>query len=298
MSLPDITKDTQPDIQRTLDYVGMSNIILPITIKDGLQSHATDASCNVGINITDPQVKGIHMSRLHRIILDTCTQQSLSLLVLDQVCSLLIDSHQPHCNEADLSFSFRLKLPQTSLYSNEQGYIYYPIQLAAHKKNAQTTFTLQFTITYSSTCPCSAALSRQAISEHFLQEHAHTDTLDKATVATWLNKEHAIIATPHAQRSKACIKLTYTHAQSPSLSTLIHEAEHIIQTAVQTRVRREDEKAFAIKNGTNLMFCEDAIKRFTQWLDTYTDLADYTIETEHFESLHPHNAIARTSKKK
>ena len=61
-------------------------------------------------------------------------------------------------------------------------------------------------------------------------------------------------------------------------------------------VKREDEQAFALRNGQNLMFCEDAARRLKQRFDTFTELSDFRISVTHKESLHPHNAVAIITK--
>lgn len=50
-------------------------------------------------------------------------------------------------------------------------------------------------------------------------------------------------------------------AKSLPVIELIDYAEVALRTAVQTVVKRSDEQAFAVANGQNLMFCEDAARR-------------------------------------
>ncbi len=50
-------------------------------------------------------------------------------------------------------------------------------------------------------------------------------------------------------------------AKSLPVIELIDYAEVALGTAVQTVVKRSDEQAFAVANGQNLMFCEDAARR-------------------------------------
>jgi GTP cyclohydrolase I len=80
------------------------------------------------------------------------------------------------------------------------------------------------------------------------------------------------------------------------LIRLIDQTEQALGTPVQTAVKREDEQAFALANGSNLMFCEDAARRIQKALDADTRLADFHIRVEHQESLHPHDAVAYASK--
>ena len=40
------------------------------------------------------------------------------------------------------------------------------------------------------------------------------------------------------------------------------------------------------------MFCEDAARRLQQALAARADVADFWLRVAHFESLHPHDAVA------
>jgi len=61
-------------------------------------------------------------------------------------------------------------------------------------------------------------------------------------------------------------------------------------------VKRVDEQAFAKLNGANLMFCEDAARRMQLALDADPRVADFWVKASHFESLHPHDAVAVATK--
>ena len=74
---------------------------------------------------------------------------------------------------------------------------------------------------------------------------------------------------------------------------LIDYAEVALGTAVQTVVKRSDEQAFAVANGQNLMFCEDAARRLNNVFRCASFCEAFDIRVEHQESLHPHNAVAR-----
>ncbi|MGC1548108.1 MAG: GTP cyclohydrolase, FolE2/MptA family, partial [Rhodanobacter sp.] len=80
------------------------------------------------------------------------------------------------------------------------------------------------------------------------------------------------------------------------LISLLDRVEQALGTPVQTAVKREDEQAFALANGGNLMFCEDAARRIQLALDADKNIADFHVRLEHQESLHPHDAVAYASK--
>nr|QTX14862.1 GTP cyclohydrolase I type 2 [Klebsiella pneumoniae] len=53
-------------------------------------------------------------------------------------------------------------------------------------------------------------------------------------------------------------------------------------------------RLFAVANGQNLMFCEDAARRLNNVFFVVHPFCEaFDIRVEHQESLHPHNAVAR-----
>ena len=60
-------------------------------------------------------------------------------------------------------------------------------------------------------------------------------------------------------------------------------------------MKREDEQAFAELNAANLMFCEDAARRVAAVLSADPRVDHFDATVSHFESLHPHDAVARVS---
>jgi GTP cyclohydrolase I len=139
-------------------------------------------------------------------------------------------------------------------------------------------------------------LSRQLIQEQFAKDFDAGKPAEHAAVLAWLGSEQGIVATPHAQRSIAQLKVRFAADAPLNLIRLLDEVEQSLGTPVQTAVKREDEQAFARANGGNLMFCEDAARRIQRALDADAGIADFHVRVEHQESLHPHNAVAYASK--
>ena len=156
---------------------------------------------------------------------------------------------------------------------------------------------MAYQVVYSSTCPCSAALARQLIQDQFRKDFSDQGKVDAEAVVQWLGTEQGILATPHSQRSAADIRLQL----SPSFEAfpfveMIDVIEDALKTPVQAAVKREDEQAFALLNGQNLMFCEDAARRVHDALDSEERVVDFWARCSHFESLHPHNAVSIVTK--
>ncbi|MEC8482178.1 MAG: GTP cyclohydrolase, FolE2/MptA family, partial [Pseudomonadota bacterium] len=97
---------------------------------------------------------------------------------------------------------------------------------------------------------------------------------------------------PHSQRSEADITVDVTGTEFP-IENLIDLCEGALGTPVQTLVKRQDEQQFAINNGQNPMFVEDASRRLIQAL-TGSGYSGH-LAISHYESLHGHNAVAQSS---
>jgi GTP cyclohydrolase I len=233
------------------------------------------------------------MSRLY-LTLEQLEQQTLSPPLLRKVLQSFLDSHEGLSNSAYLKIHTELLLKRSALVSPLAGWKTYPVSIEAHLKNAMFHVELKIDVPYSSTCPCSAALSRQLIQQQFVEDFANK-TLQHADVMAWLGSTKGIVATPHSQRSIAQLNLRLDAKQETlPIIALINDAEAALGTAVQTAVKRADEQAFALANGQNLMFCEDAARRLHMALKHSPGIRGFHVRVVHAESLHAHDAVAES----
>lgn len=290
-ALPDITSEALAQRGFPLQWVGMEELDLPVSVllEDGSATRIP-AKANVFVSLDDTASKGIHMSRLHALV-QKLGREVCSRETLDRFLANCIESQQGISTNAKIELNFELLLEKPALLSGEIGYQAYPVSVIGTAVNGTCVYELGITVPYSSTCPCSASLARQLYA-NAVDERFAGDVIDKATLLAWMQSEAGSIATPHAQRSYAYVKLV-TEAESwPSFDTLVRTFESVIGTPVQTAVKRVDEQEFAKLNAQNLMFCEDAARRIKQSLEAMPDVADYWLKVDHQESLHAHNAVA------
>lgn len=272
-----------------LDWVGMCGIAVPVLI-DGQRLNAI---ADAGVSLNDGEARGIHMSRLY-LALELLESAALSHMLLRRILQQFLDSHAGLSDAASLSICTDLLFKRPALVSPLAGWKRYPVSIEAHLKNDVFHVELTIQIAYSSTCPCSAALARQLIQQQFVDDFANK-ALEHAGVLAWLGSSKGILATPHSQRSTATVKLRLnSDVDELPLLSLINEAEAALGTAVQTAVKRADEQAFALANGQNLMFCEDAARRLSMALRRSPDIASLDVRVVHAESLHAHDAVAQS----
>ncbi|WP_201191310.1 GTP cyclohydrolase FolE2 [Pseudomonas fluorescens] len=288
LTLPDIaaqaTRQALP-----LEWVGMCGIALPILF-DGQRLSAT---ADAGVSLDDGEARGIHMSRLY-LALELLEQENLTPQLIRRVLEHFLDSHQGLSTRAYLKIDTDLLLKRPALISPLSGWKSYPVSIQAHLKNAMFHVELKIQLPYSSTCPCSAALARQLIQQQFVDDFANR-SLQHADVLAWLGSTKGIVATPHSQRSHAQLRLRLVEgAEAMPLIEVINEAEAALGTAVQTAVKRADEQAFALANGQNLMFCEDAARRLHLAMKRSPEITALHVRVVHAESLHAHDAVAES----
>ena len=295
--MPDVAANQTAQIHETLDWVGMSRIALPLTINDqDLGNYNAHTFIETYVDLSNPEVKGIHMSRLYLLLAEFSKQHVLTVDSLRRFLSDKLASHEDISSQTCLQIEFDYLINQPALKSEYNGWKDYPIAIKAQFNGNEMSLELGVKVPYSSTCPCSAALSRQLMQQAFSEDFSHKEHIDRSTVEQWLRSDRGSVATPHSQRSYAnvWVKLNEQYDDLP-ISQLIKVIEDALQTAVQTAVKREDEQEFARLNGANQMFCEDAARRLKSALGKQK-YDDFWVRIEHIESLHAHDAVAVVTK--
>ena len=288
LTLPDVAAQSSQQAI-ALEWVGMCGIASPVLI-DGQR---LSAKIDAGVNLADVTARGIHMSRLY-LALEQLETENLTPALLRQLLQCFLDSHEGLSNKAYVRIHSDVLLKRPALVSPLAGWKSYPVSIEASLKNGMFHVELKILVSYSSTCPCSAALARQLIQQQFIDDFANT-SLQHADVLAWLGSSKGIVATPHSQRSAAHLSVRLGH-QYPllPLEKIIDNAEDALGTAVQTAVKRADEQAFALANGQNLMFCEDAARRLNTVLQKTSGVEAFKLKVVHAESLHSHDAVAES----
>ncbi|KAB0668686.1 GTP cyclohydrolase I FolE2 [Burkholderia territorii] len=291
-ALPDISLTDAAPGHRPLEWVGMQNVDLPVVVAEPGCRRDVHARADVQVDLPAPRVKGIHMSRLYGLLDRLADGEALSRAGLQRMLRAMIDSHHDCATRsARVRLRFDLLARRAALVTEGlAGWKAYPVQIDATLAGDAFALRAQTTIVYSSTCPCSAALSRHWVEQAFLTAFGREDRVEPAAVAAWL-KRHATAATPHSQRSEAVVDVALpADGATLGLIDLVDRVERALGTPVQTAVKRADEQAFAVLNGENLMFVEDAARRVQAALEDRH--ASPRVRVRHLESLHPHDAVA------
>ncbi|WP_242103453.1 GTP cyclohydrolase FolE2 [Lysobacter sp. M2-1] len=294
--LPDVAADAVA-LARPLDWVGMDGIALPLRVQsDDGSTIQVAAAVDVAVDLVDAAARGIHMSRLYLQLQQALASEPVTPAGLRRVLQLFVESQRGASTRARLAIRYDHLLLRKALASDNAGWKRYPLVIEAELLDGHLHLALRFAVEYSSTCPASAALSRQLNAERFAADFAAARPLSTAVVHDWLASERGLAATPHAQRSRANIRVELKPAfEVLPVTALIDAVEAALATPVQTAVKREDEQAFAELNAANLMFCEDAARRVAAALSQDPRVLSFDATVSHLESLHAHDAVARVS---
>ncbi len=284
--MPDIAQTQKSQLPSRLEWVGMEKIVFPLTTSE---LRIVNAEADIFVNVSDPKAKGIHMSRLFLAVDHGLTQAQLTRSRIKEVLSQFIESQKGLSDSSRMVLRWNELYKRKALLSDHQGYKSYPVELVSELIQGNLNISLSFQVFYSSTCPCSSALSRQLFQQAFAKEFCE-DTLSFEKVFNWLGQNQ--VASPHSQRSRADITLHLKDEISDfSVESYINTIEDALKTPVQTAVKREDEQEFARLNGQHPMFVEDALRIMKDALRPLSGVESFTIKTHHYESLHAHDAV-------
>lgn len=273
--------DGMPDIQnspyaptRPIERVGIQGFHMPLWVLErdgGVQEVVAHITGTVSL---EADKAGINMSRILRTAYKSCDD----VLSIDQLCKVLenyrtdLDSFDAH-----ITMSFPYRYWQDAPASKKEdgtpegGWQYYDVVFDVDL-NRYGIFrkVMYLDFIYSSACPCSTALSQHA---------AYT---------------RGVYGIPHSQRSVARLGIEFD--QMIWIEDLIDACRKALTTEVLVFCKRQDEMDFALKNGAQPKFVEDAVRILADMLENMADVKDYRVVCSHNESLHAHNAIALISK--
>lgn len=287
-----------PGARVPINKVGVSGVDLPVKLirRDGA-NQTLHAKVSLYGSLDSPNAKGLNLSRFP-IVMHEEIANNLSIDGIINILNRLQDTQGSNNVYCKMAFKYpwvqdalrtRITLPDNApdeqvfkvvdgkklSFNKMQGYIFYDCILEGQKIADEYKFFLTVSYIYSSTCPCSFELAQNAML-----------TRGKA-------------ANGHSQRSIAKITIEFDHNNPVFIEDVVEMARRQIPSETIVICKRRDEQAFAERNGSNLLFTEDSIRLLYEGLDQmFNDgrISDFSVVTDHLESLHNYNATAVISK--
>lgn len=274
--------DSMPDLQNEdfvgipIDFVGIHNFHLPIRIKEKSGDTQEVMASITGMVSLDANHAGINMSRIIRSFYKS-KDDVFDINKLEEV----LRNYQKDLKtfDAHILMNFKYRVWQDALRSvkddgtPEGGWQYYNITFDCNLDvTGEFKKVMWIDFIYSSACVCSTALS----------EHAALT--------------RGVYGIPHSQRSIARIAIEFD--KLIWIEDVIEMCRDTLTTETLVFCKRQDEQAFAEKNGAQPKFVEDAARMMSDKLNENSDVSDFKVIISHNESLHSHNAIAVITKGK
>ena len=275
--------DSMPDLQNSefqdtpIDFVGIQDFHLPVRIKEKNGDTQEVRASITGLVSLEAEKRGINMSRIIR----TFYKSKDEIFDINKLEKVLRDYQKDlQSFDAHILMSFPYRIWQPALRSvkddgtPEGGWQYYDITFDVNlDKDGEFKRILWLDFIYSSACPCSTELSQHAA------------------------LQRGIFGIPHSQRSVARVGIEFG-SDLIWIEDLVKMLQDALTTETLVFCKRQDEQAFAEKNGAQTKFVEDAIRIISHKLDEDEKITDYKVICSHQESLHNHNAVAVTTKGK
>src|SRR3546814_7232031 len=120
------------------------------------------------------------MSRLYLELQTAFASETVTPAGLRRVLQTLIETQAGLSSAARLVLRYEQMLLRPALASANVGWKRYPVEIDATLIDGHLKVALRFSVEYSSTCPASAALSRQLNADRFAEDFAAARPLSSA----------------------------------------------------------------------------------------------------------------------
>ena len=253
-----------PDVQASADRrqlaihkVGVKGLRYPLALLDdeGAVQH-TVAQIAMSVGLP-PELKGTHMSRFVEILEQRREPLNVSrLLRMFEDMLLRLDASS---GEIELAFPYFIR--KTAPVSAVESLLDYDVRMIVAKgEGLAAELTLEVVAPVTSLCPCSKEISEYGA---------------------------------HNQRSHITIVATLRSGMTPE--ELVRLAEKEASCEVFGLLKRPDEKCVTERAYDHPKFVEDLVRDVALRLMSEPRIAQWTVKSENFESIHNHSAYAEIS---
>lgn len=254
--LPDV-QAREDDREWSIDKVGVKDVKWPIKLKDkNKTTQHTAAKFNMFVSLPATQ-KGTHMSRFVEVLSSFAKDDKyfdMDTMAKEMVPYLLEKMEADYaCIDCEFIYFVDVTSPESGIVSK------LPVKCSFTVDKfdwAGANRYLEVIVPVTTVCPCSAEMSK----------------------------------TPHNQRGY--IKIAVNLRGFIWIEDLICVAMKEGSCQIYPLLKRPDEKWVMDKAGKNPKFVEDVVRDIAEVLSHENNIAEFFVECENHESIHPHNAYA------
>ncbi|MQY52728.1 GTP cyclohydrolase I FolE2 [Rhodocyclus tenuis] len=253
-----------PDIQASVDTrqlaihkVGVKGLRYPLALRDADgQVRHTVADIAMSVGLP-PEVKGTHMSRFVEVLeRQRAPLDASGVLTMLEEMLLRLDA-----SSGSIDMAFPYFITKKAPVSGVESLLDYDVRLIADKREGQRAeLSIEIVAPVTSLCPCSKEISEYGA---------------------------------HNQRSHITIAARLRAPLTPE--ALVRLAEEEASCEVFGLLKRPDEKWVTERAYDNPKFVEDLVRDIALRLMKTPEVAEWTVKSENFESIHNHSAYAEIS---
>jgi GTP cyclohydrolase-4 len=260
------TQDQIPDVQLSLDEVGIKDFKIQITVTRGTKIYRYTANVDVVINLSSTK-KGVHMSRIVESISEILSSEAQPFYSLEEmsthVFKKLFERHPFEKGSLVLKFLFFTN--RTTPISKQSSLESYEAKLTTFWENGSVIHELKLGTYGSTLCP------------HALSQNSTNRT--------------------HIQRAYAEISLRGTTEEIPDMEEISTLLDRSFSAPTFSLLKSEDEQWLVDKMWANPLFVEDVTRNLLKLaLKHFSDRElEIKAKTVSQESIHKHNIISKGS---
>jgi GTP cyclohydrolase I len=240
--------------------VGIAPVALPLRYRDEVTGAIVpiDAECALLTDLAAER-RGTRMSRLTDV-LEEGTQEPVTASALLGWLEQAVASIGRGTSTARIALRFRYHLAKAAPVSGATGYVPYPVELRASRRDRERVIGWAVSVLTTTLCPCSQQTAARGA---------------------------------HNQRCRIMARVSFrTPRRFPSLAAFLAEAEQLASCPVFSSLEQPDEKSVTEAAWDHPMFVEDVLRDGVAWLSRREDVAWFALKVVSEESIHPHNAVA------
>jgi GTP cyclohydrolase I len=257
MNAPD--KMLLPDVQSNLDErniainrVGVRAIVHPVIVETPNGPMPSVAHIDMAVYLPG-DTKGTHMSRFLEVL--QSHGEMLNFEHGSHMMAAMLDRLESKSGSITMKFPYFIR--KTAPVSGVQSLMDYQVVLDIDCNGGLTDFWMSVVVPVTSLCPCSKKISDYGA---------------------------------HNQRSHITIKVLIE--ENMSVEELVNIAEKAASCELYGLLKRPDEKYVTERAYENPKFVEDLVRDIAIELNNEKRVARYRVESENFESIHNHSAVA------
>lgn len=232
--------------------VGVRGVKYPIQLDTGTTKLATVAELEMTVGLP-ASVKGTHMSRFLEIL--EANTEALNQSTFRRLTDRMLERLE--ATDGTITLKTTYFASKTAPVSKVASLLDYQLTLEAVANNGETDLFMEVVVPVTSLCPCSKNISDYGA---------------------------------HNQRSHITIRALVD--DTVGIDDLIRAAEESASCELWGLLKRPDEKYVTERAYDNPKFVEDLVRDVAIRLNNLQGVSQYRVESENFESIHNHSAVA------